>query len=242
MIDDDDPSASFADPWVVAAHDHRGDEAEAVAFLAARSGSGPALELAIGTGRIALPLAATGVQVDGVDLSPQMLDRLRSKPDGHRLNVWQADMIDFTPSRPYRLIYIVWNSLFNVLEQDAQVRVFQTVAQHLTADGRFVIEAFVPGSFHASGSSQIDVEEVAADSLRLGVLRHDAARQTIVQTHVDLSADGLRFNPVRQRYCWPAELDLMARLAGLSLLERWGDWRQQPFDGRSKAHVSVYGR
>ena len=221
----------------------RGDETAAVAFLAQLAGPGPALELGIGTGRIALPLAARGIRVDGIDLSPAMVDQLRAKPGGDRLSVTIGDLADVPVSGAYRLIYVVFNTLFNLLTQEDQVRCFENVAAHLTDDGSFVVEAFVPTFLYRLRNNQyVDAEAIEVDEVRLDLLRHDPATQMIEESHVSLSRAGVRLNPVVQRYAWPSELDLMARIAGLRLKGRWGGWNREPFDSSSSAHVSVYGR
>jgi hypothetical protein len=221
----------------------RGDETAAVTFLAQLAGPGPALELGIGTGRIALPLAARGIRVDGIDLSPAMVDQLRTKPGGDRLSVTMGDLAAVPVAGTYRLIYVVFNTLFNVLTQEAQVRCFENVAAHLADDGAFVVEAFVPAFLYRLRNNQyVDTEAVEVDEVRLDLLRHDPATQMIEESHVSLSPAGVRLNPVVQRYAWPSELDLMARIAGLRLKGRWGGWDRGPFDARSSVHVSVYGR
>ena len=236
-----DPVMSFGED-VAGSHDQRGDELAAVSFLAQLAGTGPALELAIGTGRIALPLAARGIRVDGVDISPAMVARLRTKPGGDRLSVTVGDFADVPVPDRYRLVFVVWNSLFNLLTQADQVRCFENVAAHLTDDGSFVVEAFVPSFLHRlRNGQQVDAESIEVDEVRLDVLRHDAATQRLEESHVSLSRRGVRLNPVVQRYAWPSELDLMARIAGLRLKGRWGGWGHAPFDSGSRMHVSVYG-
>jgi len=221
----------------------RGDEPAAVSFLASWAGPGPALELAIGTGRIALPLAARGVRVDGVDISRAMVEQLRAKPGGERLAVTIGDFADVPVPGQYRLIYVVWNTLFNLLTQEDQVRCFENVAAHLLDDGSFVVEAFVPSFLHRLTNDQyVEAEAIEVDKVKLDVLRHDAARQRIEESHVSLTKDGTRLSPVVQRYAWPHELDLMARIAGLRLKGRWGSWDKAPFSSACSAHVSVYGR
>jgi hypothetical protein len=219
----------------------RGDETAAVAFLEHLAGPGPALELGIGTGRIALPLAARGIRVDGIDLSPAMVDQLRTKPGGDQLSVTIGDFADMPVRGTYRLIFVVFNTLFNLLTQDDQVRCFENVAAHLTDDGSFVIEAYVPTFLYRLRNDQyVNAETVQVDEVRLDVLQHYPATQMIEESHVSLSQAGVRLNPVVQRYAWPNELDLMARIAGLSLKGRWGGWNQEPFHSSSTAHVSVY--
>jgi Methyltransferase domain len=221
----------------------RGDEGPAVAFLERLAGGGPALELAIGTGRIALPLAARGILVHGVDLSPAMVARLRRKPGGDRIPVTVGDFAEVPVPGSFRLVYVVFNTLFNLRTQDEQVRCFENVAAHLADDGTFVVEAFVPAFLIRLRDDQyVDAEAVGVDEVRLDVARHDPVTQRLYESHVSLSAAGIRLNPIVTRYAWPSELDLMARIAGLRLRERWGGWRRQPFTAASTMHVSVYER
>jgi hypothetical protein len=225
----------------------RGDEAAAVAFLAQQAQGGPALELAIGTGRIALPLAAQGLRVDGVDIAPAMIAELRAQAGGETGGevgaVTLGDFADVPVDGHYALIYIVWNTFFNLLTQDDQVRCFANVAAHLGEDGVFVIETYVPAFLYRLQNNQyVEAEAIEVDAVRLDVLRHDPVAQVIEESHVTLGAAGMRFNPVVQRYAWPSELDLMAAMAGLRLRERWGSWNREPFTGESSLHVSVYSR
>jgi SAM-dependent methyltransferase len=221
----------------------RGDEEAAVAFLAEMAGPGPALELAIGAGRIALPLAARGVRVDGIDLSPAMVAQLRAKPGGDAIAVTIGDFADVPVPGAYRLVYVVWNTLFNLLTQDDQVRCFENVAAHLTDDGAFVIEAFHPGYLYALRDHQyVDAEAVEVHEVRLDVARHDPVKQLLEESHVFLSREGVRLNPIVTRYIWPSEMDLMARVAGLHLKERWAGWDRGPVAATSRNLVSVYGR
>jgi len=189
----------------------RGDENAAVAFLAQLAGPGPALELGIGTGRIALPLAARGIRVDGVDISQAMVDQLRAKPGGDRISVTIGDLADVPVQGTYRLIFVVFNTLFNLLTQEDQVRCFENVAAHLADDGSFVVEAYVPAFLYRLRDDQyVDAEAIEVDEVRLDLLRHDPATQMLEESHVSLSQTGVRLNPVVQRYAWPSELDLMA--------------------------------
>jgi len=221
----------------------RGDESAAVAFLERLATGGPALELAIGTGRIALPLAAQGLHVDGVDLSPEMVAKLRAKAGGDELSVTIGDFADVPVPGSYPLIYLVFNTLFNLLTQDDQVRCFENVAAHLTDDGSFVVEAFVPDFLYRLRDNQyVDAEAVGVSEVWLDVGRHDPVAQRLDETHVALTGNGVRLYPIVCRYAWPSELDLMARIAGLRLKERWGGWSNEPFTASSSLHVSVYGR
>jgi ubiquinone/menaquinone biosynthesis C-methylase UbiE len=221
----------------------RRDRDATVAFLAKEARGGPALELAVGTGWIALPLAASGIRVDGIDLSPDMVAQLRAKPGGEQISVTVGDMTEVELAGKYRLVYIVANSLFNVLSQEGQVRCFENVARHLAQDGVFVVEAFVPMFLYRLEDDQyVHAEAIEVGEVRLDVARHDPVRQLLDESHVVLSREGVRLNPIVTRYAWPAELDLMARIAGLRLSERWGGWKGEPFTGASSTHVSVYAR
>jgi SAM-dependent methyltransferase len=221
----------------------RGDELATVAFLEQLARGGAALELAIGTGRIALPLAARGIRVDGIDISPAMVAKLRAKPGGDQISVTIGDFADVPVPGSYRLIFVVFNTLFNLLTQEDQVRCFQNVAAHLTDDGLFVVEAFVPTFLTRLRNNQyVDAEVIEVDEVRLDVARHDPVTQRLEESHVHLSREGVRLYPIVTRYAWPSELDLMARIAGLRLKDRWAGWNREPFTSTSSTHVSVYGR
>ena len=241
---DYDPAKSFLGEAAEQYDRHaRGDEEDAVAFLAELAGAGPALELAIGTGRIGLPLAARGVAVEGIDLSPDMVAQLRKKPGGEDIPVTIGDFSEVPVSGSYRLVYIVFNTFFNLLHQEEQVRCFENVAAHLADDGAFLIEARVPAHIHALPENQyVHAEEVGVDEVWLDVANYDPVTQRLEETHVRLGAGGVGLFPIVTRYCYPSELDLMARIAGLRLRERWGGWSREPFDARSILAVSVYGR
>jgi SAM-dependent methyltransferase len=215
----------------------------AISLLAELAGEGPALELAIGTGWIALPLAARGVRVDGVDLSPDMVDQLRAKPGSDAIDVTIGDFADVPVEGMYRLIYIVANSLFNLLTQDDQVRCFENVAAHLADDGVFLIEAGTPDWLYALRAHQyVEAEAIEVGEVRLDVARHDPVTQLLDESHVVLTRDGVRLTPVVTRYAWPSELDLMARIAGLGLRHRWGDWDRRRYAADAPTVISVYGR
>ena len=220
--------------------DARGDEEETVAFLARLAGQRDALELAVGTGRIALPVAEAGVRVDGIELSQDMVDRMREKPGGDQVEVTMGDMSRVTTGRTYGLVYLVFNTIGNLLTQDDQVRCFENAARHLTDDGVFVIECRVPTAPARPGHQFIDVERLEMDHVELGVSRYDPVTQVLDINHVHLGADGLLFSPIRLRLASPPEFDLMARIAGLRLRERWGGWNGEPFTATSWRHISVY--
>lgn len=223
--------------------DVRGDEDATVALLTELARGGPALELAIGTGRIALPLAAHGVRVDGIDMSAPMVAKLRTKAGGEHLSITMGDFADVAVDGRYKLIYLVFNTLFNLLEQEDQVRCFVNAATHLTDDGLFVVEAFVPAYLNRLRDGQyVNAEALEVGRVTFDVGRHDPVAQRLDESHVVLSPDGVQLFPIVCRYAWPAELDLMARIAGLRLRDRWAGWDREPFTASSRNCISVYGR
>jgi SAM-dependent methyltransferase len=224
-------------------HDARFDVPATVDVLASLAGGGPVLELAIGTGRVALPLAARGLRVEGIDISPAMVAKLREKPGGEAIPVTLGDFADVGVEGEFRLIYVVFNTLFALLTQEAQVRCFARAAAHLTPDGVFVVEGFVPdlGLYDRDGRRASPIE-IGVDRVSIDVGRLDAVAQRVDATHVVLTEAGVKLYPVALRYAWPSELDLMARLAGLELHHRWGGWHREPFGAESSVHVSAYAR
>ena len=214
----------------------------AIDVLADLAGAGPALELGIGSGRFALPLARRGVDVRGVDASRAMVDLLRSKPGGETIPVEISDFARFELDASFSLVYVVFNTFFGLLTQEDQVRCFECVAKHLAPGGRFLIEAFVPDQGRFDRGQRVSVSRVDDDEIQLEATMHDPVRQISDSRHVVISEQGVRLYPVRIRYAWPAELDLMARLAGLRFHQRWGGWEGQPFDRRAETHVSVWER
>ena len=216
------------------------DTDDTVAFLAEVAGKGPVLELGIGTGRIALPLAGRGLQVTGIDASPAMVAKLRQKPGGSHIPVTPGSFADVAVEGRFTLVYAVFNTFFGLLSQEDQVRCFANVAARLEPAGAFVIEAFVPDlTLYDRGQQvhaiRIDDEEVIIDASRL-----ELGNQTVRAQHIHVRDGGVKLYPVQLRYAWPAELDLMARLAGMRLRERWAGWRREAFSAGSGKHVSVY--
>jgi SAM-dependent methyltransferase len=218
------------------------DTDAAVAFLAELAGPGPVLELAVGTGRIALPLGERGIDVRGIDASEAMVARLRSKPRGDRIPITIGDFADVPIEGRFTLVYVVFNTLFALQTQDEQIRCFRNVAAHLLGGGVFVVEAFVPDLTRFDRDQRIETERVGLDQVWLGVARHHPVEQRVESQHVVLAEQGMRFYPVQLRYAYPSELDLMARLAGLQLQARFGGWRRESFTAASGMHVSVYER
>lgn len=219
-----------------------GDEADTVAVLHNLADGGRALELAIGTGRIALPLAESGVQVDGIEQSPDMIARLRTKPGADAVTLVEGDMADVGIDGQYELIYLVFNTLYNLITQDDQVRCFENVARHLTATGVFVVEAALPGPLYCLDDQYIHTKTVEMGQVRLDLARYDRTTQLLDECWITLTPNGVSLSPLLTRFVWPSEMDLMARIAGLRLHRRWGGWRYETFDRNSPRHVSVYGQ
>ncbi len=216
------------------------DVDEAVELLAGLAGTGRVLELGIGTGRVAVPLAARGVDIQGIDVSEAMVAELRAKPGGEAIPVTLADFTHVPVEGAFRLIYVAFNTFFVLMTQEAQVQCFQAVAERLTGDGAFVIEAFVPEPARFDRGQRVATTHLAGDWVLLESTVHDAVAQRVRSVHAVLSAEGTRLFPLELRYAWPSELDLMARLAGLALEHRWGGWRGEEFTALSPKHVSVY--
>jgi SAM-dependent methyltransferase len=207
--------------------------------LAELAGSGRALELAVGTGRVAVPLAERGVPVTGIELSQPMVDRLRTKVDDRTLPVVVGDMATARAPGEYSLVYLVFNTISNLLTQAEQVACFRNAARHLRPGGRFVIELWVPELRKLPPGQQATVFQ--AEPRYVGLDTYDVLRQRVVSHHFHVGDDG-RADLFRSphRYIWPAELDLMAQLAGLELESRHADWAGAEFSGESPSHVSVY--
>lgn len=212
-----------------------------IEMLADLSGGGPVLELGIGTGRIALPLREKGIEVQGIDASRAMVSKLRSKPGGSEIKVQTGSFADFRSKDHFQLIYVVFNTFFNLLTQEDQVSCFKAVSRHLSAEGIFLLEAFVPDPCRFIDHQTVRTIDLTGERVRLEVSQIDCAAQQVTSQHVLISEEKVRFHPVRLRYAWPAELDLMARIAGLSLRHRWGSWSKDGFNRSSRMHISVYG-
>ncbi len=204
------------------------------------SGKGPVLELAIGTGRVALPLISRGIEVRGIDISTEMVERMRQKPGGAEIEVTMGDFAEVDVEGKFSLIYLIFNTIFGLLSQRDQVRCFANVARHLLAGGRFVIEAFVPDLARFDRGQRVQANKVERDRVILDMSQHDLAKQLVTAQWVELSPSGIKLRPVVVRYAWPSELDLMGELAGLELEDRWGGWEREPFTNDSSRHVSVY--
>ena len=209
-----------------------------VSFLAGLAGNGPALELGIGTGRIALPLTERGVPVHGIDLSPAMVDRLRAKPGGADLTVAIGDFATTRVEGSFTLAYVVFNTILNLTTQYEQVACFHNAAAHLQTGGAFVIEAIVPTFLLLRPGERFRAFKVTPT--HLGFDEVDVVEQGGVSHHYFIRDGRVRVFSMPYRYVWPSELDLMAELAGMRLRERWGGWAREAFTAESTSHVSVY--
>ena len=225
----DESSAEMFDPAVVD---------PVVDFLVELAGSGRALELGIGTGRIALPLAQRGVPVHGIELSKAMVARLRAKPGGDEIGVTIGDFATTTVDGTFSVAYLVFNTIMNLTTQAAQVACFRNVAAHLEPGGCFVIEVGVPGLQRLPPGETIHAFHVS--ETRWGLDEYDVARQGLTSHHFEIVDGRLERTSIPFRYAWPAELDLMAELAGMRLRERWSGWRREPFTSDNRKHVSVW--
>ena len=207
-------------------------------FLAALAGGGRALELAIGTGRIALPLAERGVAVHGIDMSRAMVARMRAKPGGDRPGVTIGDFAATRVGGTFSLAYLVYNTINNLTTQDAQVACFANAAAHLAPGGCFVVEVGVPELRRLPPGQ--DVVPFRVSDTGWAFDRYDVVTQQFSSNYIDVAEGRGRYRSIPFRYVWPSELDLMARLAGLRLRERWADWTREPFTADSRKHVSVW--
>ncbi|QGN32869.1 bifunctional 2-polyprenyl-6-hydroxyphenol methylase/3-demethylubiquinol 3-O-methyltransferase UbiG [Microlunatus sp. Gsoil 973] len=212
--------------------------APAVERLAELAGDGRALEFAIGTGRIALPLAERGVPVEGIELSRAMVDQLRTKAGGQDIEVAIGDMTSAVVPGEFALVYLVFNTIMNLTSQRAQTDCFRNAARHLRPGGRFVIEVMVPDLRRLPPGQ--DAVPFDVSERHLGFDTYDTATQEMTSHHITFVEGRPRYAAVPFRYAWPAELDLMAELAGMGLENRWATWSGEPFTGESRSHVSVW--
>lgn len=210
----------------------------AVDFLADVVGAGRALELGIGTGRIGLPLAKRGVRVHGIDLSKAMIARLRAKPGGSDIGVTIGDIATTTVNGSFSLVFLVFNTIMNLTTQEAQIACFRNVAAHLDPGGYFVIEVGVPALQSLPRGEAIRAFHVS--ETKWGFDEYDVALQGLTSHHFEVVDGKLERLSVPFRYVWPSELDLMAKLAGMRLRERWAGWKREPFTSESRKHVSVW--
>ncbi len=209
-----------------------------VALLTELAGDGRALELGIGTGRIALPLAARGVEVHGIELSKATADRLRAKPGGHDVDVTIGDFATAKVEGTFRLAYLVFNTIMNLTTQAAQVACFRNVAAHLEPGGRFLIETMIPDLRRLPAGERFVVFD--GRETHWGIDEYDVANQGLISHHFEIRGGEVEMSSGPFRYVWPSELDLMAELAGMRLRDRWSGWAREPFTSDSRQHISVW--
>jgi SAM-dependent methyltransferase len=213
---------------------------EAIEAIAKLAGAGPILELGIGTGRFALPLASKGINIHGIDASEAMVAQLRAKTGGDRIPVTVGDFTEVGVHESYSLVFVVFNTIFGLKSQEEQVRCFANVAKRLRPGGLFLIEAFVPDLTRFTRGQTVQATHVDLGEIKLETSRHDPLNQRVISQHAVITKEGIKLYPVQIRYAWPPELDLMARLANMRLRERWSNWRRDPFTAASGSHISIY--
>jgi SAM-dependent methyltransferase len=238
------PETHF-DEWVAARYEALWPELfdpavvdPAVSFLADLAATGPALEFGIGTGRIAIPLSRRDVAVNGIELSSAMVAELRAQPGGADIDVTIGDFATATAGGPFALVYLLRNTITNLTTQDEQVRTFRNASAHLQPGGRFVIENYIPELQRLPPGETTHV--FTATPTHFGYEEYDVASQIAVSHHYWAIEGGFKTFSSPHRYVWPSELDLMARIAGMSLRERWADWNRTPFTSESRNHISVW--
>ncbi|GED10751.1 class I SAM-dependent methyltransferase [Cellulosimicrobium cellulans] len=215
---------------------------ETVDFLMDWTGAGRVLELAIGTGRVAIPLAARGVEVEGLDTSQEMIDVLRSKPGGENLTVHQGDIGRFALDRTYSMAFLILNTIYALQSQEEQISCFESTAAVVEPGGHFVVEAFMPDPTRFRRNSWTQVHDIGLEHVVIEADKHDPSTQQILEQHIHIRDGKIELFPAFLRYIWPSEMDLMARLAGFTLVERFGSWTREKFSARSGQYVSVYRR
>ncbi|HEY6795832.1 MAG TPA: class I SAM-dependent methyltransferase [Kineosporiaceae bacterium] len=217
------------------------DTAAAASFLAQLAGTGPALELGIGTGRIAIPLAARGVEVHGIDSSQRMIDRLKEKPGGDSITVSLSDMVEVeAPRDDYAVVFTTFNTFWMLLTQDEQIRCMRNAALRLADDGVLVIEGSIPDPAALAQTRSAAPYSLSATHATVEVNLRDPILQRIEKQIIMIDESGIRLRPLSLRYVWPSEQDLMARLAGMRLRKRVEDWAGAPITQRSLRCVAVY--
>lgn len=235
-----DAFADVYDEW----YEEISDIDTTVSTLLELAGAGPVLELGVGTGRIAVPLAVAGsgagLRVAGIDTSDPMLQRLRERDQSERVQAVLGSMVDGLPDECFSLIFVAYNTLFNLRSHEQQSACLRSVARHLEPDGRFVVEAFVPDDSHTEGSD-VSVRSMTADRVVLSISRQDPARQLAEGQFIELTeSGGVRLRPWSIRYAPPDQLDAMAAAAGLEVEHRWSSFAREPFDADARRHVTVY--
>ncbi len=227
--------ADIYDDW------YSSPDESSISLLSGLAHHGRVLELGIGTGRIALPLKEKGIDISGIDASVSMVRKLHAKPGGKDIPVTIGDFSDVPAEGSYDLIFVVFNTFFSLTTQEEQLKCLQNAARRLTAEGVFLIEAFVPDIGRFDRGQSVRATNVDENSVKIDVSRHDPLNQLVTSQHVILTDTGVRLYPVTIRYTWPSELDMMARAAGMKLVNRWGNWERGRFSSESGKHISLYG-
>jgi SAM-dependent methyltransferase len=235
---------TYGDRWADVYDDWYGNEGDVRAAVSRLASLAPAggrvLELGAGTGRLAIPLAQHGLEVVALDASARMLDLLRAKPGAERVTTVIGDMADVDVTGPFSVVFVAFNTFFNLTSDTAQQRCIENVRRVLAPGGAFVLEAFVPDGARVAPTQAVEARSVGPDRVVLQATRHEPSEQRIDTTTIVITEQGIRLLPLRARYASVRELDLMARVAGLERTERWADWRGTPFTPASADHVSVY--
>ena len=213
---------------------------QCVALISEIAGTASILEFAIGTGRIALPLVAKGHSVAGIESSPKMVEKLREKPGGSGIEVHMGDMSSARVNGSFGHVCLVFNTLFNLTSQQAQIACFQNAAAHLDVGGTFLVETFVPKTDHFVNHQTVQTRHLKMDSVWIEAIQHDPVRQVLDFQRIRYSPEGTKLVPLTMRYAHIPELDVIAQLAGLRLRDRWGGWDKRGFDKDSTMHISVY--
>ncbi|MEM8634054.1 MAG: class I SAM-dependent methyltransferase [Pseudomonadota bacterium] len=217
-----------------------GTTKDSVDLISSLAGDGTLFELAIGTGRMAIPLAKKGHVIQGLEASSEMVAKLREKPGGDAIHVQIADMSEFETRERYDFAFLVFNTLFNLTSQSAQIGCFASVADCLNPRGYFLVETFVPDIGRFRSGEDVSVSKLDTESVWLEAVVHNGVDQTLDFQRIRYSREGVKIAPLKMRYAWPAEIDLMAQLAGLRLKHRWGGWNRESFTDKSRMHVSLY--
>ncbi len=229
--------ADLYDAW----YGERLDPTAAVELLVELARGGRALELGVGTGRVAIPLVERGVTVVGIDASEAMVSQLRSKPGGDQVEVVMGDFADVPVSGRFALVYVPFTTFFAIDSQERQIECMRNVAEHLEDGGHFVVEAFVPDLSRFGTTNQATTTAgIGLDHVIIDAMRHDPITQIVEGHHVLIGDSSVRLSPMRLRYCWPSELDAMAQVVSMRLVARYGDYDRRPFEAGSGRHVSVY--
>jgi len=202
--------------------------------------NGQVFELGIGTGRIAIPLLNRGINIDGIDSSAAMIEKLKTKLNGRHIGLQIGDFSKFKTVKKYDLIYIVFNTLYGLLTQEDQMNCFRCVSDALKPKGRFVIEGFVPDVTRFDRGQTIRTDEIETNLVQLECSKHDLINQRVDSQIIRITENGIKLIPVNVRYVWPSELNLMAKITGFELSERWSNWKKDNFNSDSLSHISIY--